>query len=299
MTDTASTEKISPLRLRMLEDMRLRQLGRACQTNYVRAVKKFAAFLGRSPATATAEDIRRFQLHQSETGVQPPTFNGTVSALRFLFTVTMNRPDLSRHLTIVRAPRKLPAVMSPAEVGRLIECAPGPGLKYQALFSVTYGAGLRVSEAVSLKLCDIDSTRQTIRIEQGKGRRDRYAMLSPYMLELLRGYWCEARPQAWLFSGQNPVNHLTARQFTRAFQAAAAGAGIGKKVSPHTLRHSFATHLLEQNTDIRVIQVLLGHAKLETTALYAQVANRTLRDVVSPLEHIANKKKQTKKKRSG
>ncbi len=168
---------------------------------------------------------------------------------------------------------------------------------------MTYGAGLRVSEAVSLKLSDIDGTRQTIRIEQGKGRRDRYAMLSPYMLQLLRAYWCEARPQAWLFSGQNPVNHLTARQFTRAFQAAAAGAGIDKKVSPHTLRHSFATHLLEQNTDIRVIQVLLGHAKLETTALYAQVATRTLRDVVSPLEHIANKKKtntkKAKKKRSG
>jgi site-specific recombinase XerD len=183
----------------MLEDMRLRQLGRACQTNYVRAVKKFAAFLGRSPETATAEDIRRFQLHQSETGVQPPTFNATVSALRFLFTVTLDRPELARHLTTVRAPRRLPVVLSPEQVGRLIACAPGPGLKYKALFSVTYGAGLRVSEAVSLKLCDIDGPRQTIRIEQGKGRRDRYAMLSPHMLELLRAYWCEARPQAWLF----------------------------------------------------------------------------------------------------
>jgi len=298
MTDTLTPEKISPLRVRMLEDMRLRQLGRACQMNYVRAVKKFAAFLGRSPETATAEDVRRFQLHQSETGVQPPTFNGTVSALRFLFTTTMDRPDLARHLQIVRAPRKLPVVMSPEEVGRLIECAPGPGLKYQALFSVTYGAGLRVSEAVSLKLSDIDGDRKSIRIEQGKGRRDRYAMLSPSMLELLRAYWCEARPQAWLFDGQNPVNHLTARQFSRVFHMAAAAAQIDKKISPHTLRHSFATHLLEQNTDIRIIQVLLGHAKLETTALYAQVANRTLRDVVSPLEHIAGKTK-AKKKRSG
>ncbi len=298
MTQTISQEPMSPLRVRMLEDMRLRQLGRACQTNYVRAVKKFAAFLGRSPETATAEDIRRFQLHQSETGVQPPTFNATVSALRFLFTVTLDQPELARHLTTVRAPRKLPVVLSPEEVGRLIECAPGPGLKYKALFSVTYGAGLRVSEAVSLKLCDIDGTRQTIRIEQGKGRRDRYAMLSPHMLELLRAYWCEARPQAWLFPGQNPVNHLTARQFTRAFHMAAAASQIDKRVSPHTLRHSFATHLLEQNTDIRVIQVLLGHAKLETTALYAQVATRTLRDVVSPLEHIADTNK-ARKKRSG
>lgn len=168
MTDTPTQEKISPLRLRMLEDMRLRQLGPACQANYVRAVKKFAAFLGRSPETETAEDIRRFQLHQSESGVQPPTFNATVSALRFLFITTLGRPDLARHLTIVRAPRKLPVVMSPEEVGRLIDCAPGPGPKYKALFSVTYGAGLRVSEAVSLKLCDIEGTRKTIRIEQGK-----------------------------------------------------------------------------------------------------------------------------------
>lgn len=238
MTQTISQEPMSPLRVRMLEDMRLRQLGRACQNNYVRAVKKFAAFLGRSPETATAEDIRRFQLHQSETGVQPPTFNATVSALRFLFTVTLDRPELARHLTTVRAPRRLPVVLSPEEVGRLIACAPGPGLKYKALFSVTYGAGLRVSEAVSLKLCDIDGTRQTIRIEQGKGRRDRYAMLSPHMLELLRAYWCEARPQAWLFPGQNPVNHLTARQFTRAFHMAAAASQIDKRVSPHTLRHA-------------------------------------------------------------
>ena len=287
MTQTISQEPMSPLRARMLEDMRLRQLGRACQINYVRAVKKFAAFLGHSPETATAEDIRRFQLHQSETGVQPPTFNATVSGLRFLFNVTMNRPDLARHLSLVKAPRKLPVVLSPAEVARLIESAPGPGLKYKTLFSVTYGAGLRISEAVSLKLCDIDGHQKTLRIEQGKGRRDRYAMLSPQMLDLLRAYWREMRPQAWLFPGQNPVNPLTARQFTRAFQTAVACAEIDKKVSPHTLRHSFATHLLDQGTDIRVIQVLLGHAKLETTALYAQVAGRTLRDAVSPFEHIA------------
>ncbi len=287
MTQIHPQEPMSPLRARMLEDMRLRQLGRACQTNYVRGVKKFATFLGHSPETATAEDIRRFQLHQSETGVQPPTFNATVSALRFLFTVTLERPDLARRLTLVRAPKKLPVVMSPEEVTRLIECAPGPGLKYQTLFSITYGAGLRISEAVSLKLSDIDGDRKTLRIEQGKGRRDRYAMLSDSMLELMRDYWREARSRAWLFCGQNPVNPLTARQFSRAFQAAAASAEISKKVSPHTLRHSFATHLLDQGTDIRVIQVLLGHAKLETTALYAQVAGRTLRDAVSPFERIA------------
>lgn len=155
-----------------------------------------------------------------------------------------------------------------------------------------------MSEAVSLKLSDINGDRKAIRIEQGKGRRDRYALLSPVMWDLLRAYWYEARPQTWLFEGQNPVNHLTACQFSWVFHMAAETAQIDKKVSPHTLRHSLATHLLEQNTDIRVIQVLLGRAKLETTALYAQVATRTLRDVESPLERIAGKKK-TKKNRAG
>jgi len=279
------TEKaISPLRQRMLEDMTVRNFVEKTRNDYIRHVKTFTAFLGRSPDTAMPEDLRRFQLHQTETGVRPPTINGSVAGLRFFFTVTLDRPDMGRHLTFVHEPRKVPAVMSPEEVVRFLEAAPGP--KYKAALSAAYAAGLRVSEVVALKVCDVDSQRMLLRIEQGKGRKDRHAMLSPQLLELLRDWYRIARPQVWLFPGQNPVNHLTTRQFTRVFHAAAAAAEIKKRVSPHTLRHSFATHLLESNIDIRVIQVLLGHAKLDTTALYTRVATNTIRAVMSPLDRL-------------
>ena len=182
-------------------------------------------------------------------------------------------------------PRKAPVVLSREEVARLLEAA--PGLKYKAALSVAYGAGLRVSEFANLKVSDIDSKRMTLRVEQGKGQRDRYVMLSPQVLELLREWWHAARPPVWLFPGQNPINPVTARQLNRAVTAAKNLAGISKRVSPHTLRHSFATHLLEQGADIRVIQVLLGHAKLETTALYTRVAVSTIRDVESPLDRLS------------
>jgi integrase/recombinase XerD len=175
-------------------------------------------------------------------------------------------------------------VLSQEEVARLLEAA--PGLKYKAALSVAYGAGLRVSEVANLKVSDIDSGRMMLRVEQGKGQRDRYVMLSPQLLELLREWWRAARPPVWLFPGQNPINPITPRQLNRAVTAAKDLAGISKRVSPHTLRHSFATHLLEQGVDIRVIQVLLGHAKLETTALYTRVAVNTVRDIKSPLERL-------------
>jgi site-specific recombinase XerD len=190
-------------------------------------------------------------------------------------------------LPFVRKPRKLPVVLSPEEVERMLEAA--PGLKYKAALSVAYGAGLRLSEIISLKISDIDSARMVIRVEQGKGNKDRYVMLSPHLLGLLRIWWKAAKPQGWLFPGQNPINPLSARQLNRACHAAARMAEIDKPVTPHTLRHSFATHLLEQNVDIRVIQVLLGHAKLETTALYTQVATKTMREVTSPLERLTVK----------
>jgi site-specific recombinase XerD len=271
----------------MLDDMAMRGLREETQRDYIRFVRSFAAFLGRSPDTATAEDVRRFQIHQAETGVQPPTVNGSVSALRFLFTVTLDRPDLSRRLVLVRQPRKLPAVLSVEEVGRLLEAAPGP--KHKAALGTAYGAGLRVSEVVALKVGDIDSTRMLIRVEQGK---DRNAMLSPQLLALLRQWWREGKrrgvmlPEGWLFPGRNCLEPLSTRQLNRAVHEAAEAAGIKKRVSPHTLRHSFATHLLEQDVDIRVIQVLLGHSKLDTTALYARVATKTIRAVTSPLEHL-------------
>src|ERR1700754_1947972 len=281
----------SSLRERMIEDMNVRGFTEDTRRDYIRCVKRFAAFIGRSPDTATAEDLRRFQVHQTQTGMQPPGINSAVSALRFFFTVTLDRPDLSRRLAVVHQPRKLPLVLSVEEVARLLEAAPGP--KYKAALGTAYGAGLRVSEVVALKTTDIDSTRMLIRVEQGKGRKDRHAMLSPQLLELLRTWWREGRrrgvmlPQGWLFPGRNSLEPISTRQINRAVHEAAEAAGIKKRVSPHTLRHSFATHLLEQDVDIRVIQVLLGHSKLDTTALYARVATKTIRSVTSPLEHLA------------
>ncbi len=285
MTDA----RISPLRQRMIDDMTIRKMASKTQVAYIRAVKNLTVFLGRSPDTASSEDLRRFQLHLASSGVSAPTQNATVTALRFFFAVTLGRRGATDHLPFVREPRRLPVILSPAEVARLLDAA--PGLKYKAALSVAYGAGLRAAEVVSLKISDIDSTRMVIRVEQGKGGKDRYVMLSPPLLDLLRAWWREARPRGWLFPGQNPVNPLTTRQLNRACHAAAEAAGIDKRVSLHTLRHSFATHLLEHKVDIRVIQVLLGHKKLDTTALYSQVATRTIRDVKSPLEHLALKTK--------
>jgi integrase/recombinase XerD len=277
-------QAISPLRRRMIEDMSIRKFAAKTQHDYVQRVKDFATFLGRSAATAEAEDVRRFRLHLTASGAGTPKINATVAALRFFFKVTLDRLDLVKHLSFIHEPRKVPVVLSPEEVARFLEAA--PGLKYKAALSVAYGAGLRVSEVVSLKVSDIDSKRMMLRVEQGKGRKDRHAMLSPVLLELLRDWYRIARPQGWLFPGQNPVNPMTTRQLTRACHAAAQMAEIAKRVSPHTLRHSFATHLLEQNIDIRVIQVLLGHAKLETTALYTRVATNTIREVMSPLDRL-------------
>jgi site-specific recombinase XerD len=288
MTD----EAISPLRRRMIEDMTIRKLAPKTQQGYIRTIKDFTVFLGRSPDSASLEDIRRFQLHLAQSGAQPPILNHTVSALRFFFRVTLKRHDIVEHTTFIRAPRKLPVVLSPEEVARLLNAA--PGLKYKAALSVAYGAGLRAAEVVSLKVCDIDSKRMIIRVEQGKGRKDRNVMLSPSLLELLRTWWRTARPQGWLFPGRNPVQPMTPRQLNRACHAAAEAAGIERNVSLHTLRHSFATHLLEQNIDIRVIQVLLGHAKIDSTALYTRVATKTIQQVMSPLEHIALKLKEVR-----
>jgi integrase/recombinase XerD len=279
-----TNKTISPLRQRMIEDMTVRRFTAKTQSDYIRSVRNLAVFLGRSPDTATVEDLRLFQLHLTETHIRPPTINGTVSALRFFFTVTLDRADVAKSLTFVAEPRKIPVILSLEEVARFLEAAPGP--KYKAALGAAYGAGLRVSEVASLKVSDIDSKRMLLRIEQGKGRKDRYAMLSPVLLELLRDWWRIARPTAWLFTGQDPLQPISTRQLNRACHAAAHMAEITKRVSPHTLRHSFATHLLEQNTDIRVIQVLLGHSKLETTALYTRIATNTIRAVMSPLERL-------------
>src|SRR5215207_5368645 len=291
MTSDRSPQPISPLRARMIEDMSVRGFKEDTRRDYVRHVRAFAAFIGRSPDTATAEELRLFQLHQTQSGLQPPSINSAVSALRFFFTVTLDRPDLVRRLTVVPYPRRIPTVLSVEEV-MLLRAASAP--KYKAAFATAYGAGLRVSEVVALKVGDIDSERMLLRVELGKGGKDRHAMLSPQLLELLRAWWREGRrrslllPAGWLFPGRNPVEPLSARQLCRVVRAAAQASGITKRVSPHTLRHSFATHLLEQGVDIRVIQTLLGHAKLDTTALYTRVANTTIRAVTSPLDRLAS-----------
>jgi integrase/recombinase XerD len=278
------------LRERFVADMTVRGFTDKTRKDYIRTVTGFAAFLERSPSTATAEDIRRFQIQQSERGMNAPAMNSAVAALRFLFNHTVDRPDLARKLIRLRYPRKLPVVLSPDEAARLI--AATTCLKHRAALSVAYGAGLRVAEVASLKVGDIDSKRMLIVVERGKGGRSRHALLSPDLLALLRAWWQEGRrqgvmrPAGCLFPGQDPAKPITTRQLSRVVEAAAIAAGLTKNVSPHTLRHSFATHLLEDGVDIRVIQVLLGHAKLDNTALYTRVATRVIRTVISPLDRI-------------
>ena len=286
----SSPRAITPLRQRMLDDMRMRKLCDKTQTGYIRAVRQLAAFLERSPDTATVEDLRRFQLHLVDRGTSPITLNATITGLKFFFDVTLDRGELLAKMQPVRVPHTLPVVLSREEVARLIAAA--PNLKSQTALSIAYGAGLRASEVIALKVGDIDSQRMILRVEQGKGRKDRYAMLAPVLLERLRAWWRVGHaqgkilPGGWLFPGMNPIESLTTRQLNRAIHAAADAARIDKRVSMHTLRHSFATHLLEQKVDIRVIQVLLGHKKLETTSLYTHVATDLLREVISPLERL-------------
>ncbi|AEE25301.1 tyrosine-type recombinase/integrase [Paraglaciecola chathamensis] len=282
------TENTSPLRQRMIEDMTMRRLSPKTQIGYIRGVKKLAAYLKRSPEDATAEELRQFQLALAEQGASNITINATLSGLKFLFHKTLNLLDVMLKVSTVPVPRKLPTVLSKEEVKQLIDAT--HTIKYKAAFSVAYGAGLRIGEVVALKVTDIDSSRMLLRIEQGKGKKDRMAML----LTTLCQWYKHAKAHhlmlngGWLFPGQNPLNPIGTRQLSRAWKSACIDAGLTKKVSMHTLRHSFAMHLLEDKVDIRVIQTLLGHSKLETTALYAQVASKLLQEVVSPLDTLAS-----------
>jgi len=290
MNESLPTATISPLRQRLIDDMNMRRFSRETQRNYIRDVGRFATFLGRSPATATADDVRQFQIEQRDAGVPTPTMNSIVSALRFFFTYTIDRPDLARKLIRVAHPRNLPVVLSRDEVARLLNAT--TCLKHQAALSVAYGSGLRVAEVAALKVSDIDSERMLLRVERGKGGRYRNAMLPADLLTLLREWWKVGRQQGvmhaegWLFPGQHAMKPISTRQLYRVVVDAAQAADIAKRVGPHTLRHSFATHLLEDGVDIRVIQVLLGHCRLNTTALYTKVATRTVRAVISPLDKL-------------
>jgi len=296
-----STEiKLSPLRQRMIEDMTMRKFTPDTQRDYIRAVKKLSEYLGKSPDKATREDLRLFQLHLAEKGTSNATINCIITGLRFFFKTTLDSYKTIEKINNVPVPRKLPVVLTVEEVSHLINVATP---KYQAAFAVAYGAGLRISEVVSLKISDIDSHKMMIHVQQGKGRKDRFALLSPALLDKLRNWWKYASSNhmilrdGWLFPGQNPINHMSERTLARVCSAAANKANLNKTVTMHLLRHSFATHLLEKKVDIRIIQVLLGHAKLSTTALYTQVATNLLREVISPIESLVPLKPKKTKKR--
>jgi integrase/recombinase XerD len=299
-----TTDAISPLRQRMIEDMNARELGTHTQRSHIYSCKRFAAFLRRSPDTATAEDIRRFQLHLSQTGVSICNRNRIMTGLRFLFRVTLRRLDLAAEIYHIREPQKIPLVMSPDETRRLLAVA--DNLEIRTLLSLGYGCGLRASEVVRLKVKHIDSAQRIIRVEQSKGRKDRNVMLSPETLDLLRQWW-KARSsrhdgttplqERWLFPGRKPGKPMTTRQLSRLFHETTEAAGIKKNVTLHALRHSFATHLLERGTDIRIIQALLGHDKLDTTARYTRVATGMIADIESPLDRLSQPRKKPNKNR--
>jgi site-specific recombinase XerD len=299
-----NTESVTPLRQRMIEDMNARKLCAGTQRGHIRSCKRFAAFFKRSPDMATAEDIRRFQLHLSETGASICNRNRIMTGLRFLFRVTLRRLDLAAEIYHIREPQKIPLVMSQDETRRLLAVA--TSLKVRVLLSLAYGCGLRAGEIVRLKVKHIDRAQNIIRIEQSKGRKDRNVMLSAEMLDLLRQWWKARRPgydsttpvaERWLFPGRRPGKPMTTRQLNRLFHEAADAAGIKKGVTLHALRHSFATHLLEHGTDIRKIQALLGHDKLDTTARYTRVATGMIAGIESPLDLLSRPRKKPKKSR--
>ena len=299
------TMTISPLRQRMIEDMNARKLGPHSQRSHIHSCKRFAAFLKRSPDTATADDVRRFQLHLAESGLSICNRNRIMTGLRFLLRVTLRRLDLAAEIYHIKEPQKIPLVMSPDETKRLLAMA--SSLKVRVLLSLAYGCGLRAGEVVRLRASNIDSAQSIIRVEQAKGRKDRNVMLSPEMHDLLRQWW-KVRPsrhdtgipvqERWLFpSRKNRGQPMTTRQLSRLFHAATEAAGIKKSVTLHALRHSFATHLLERGRDIRVIQALLGHEKLDTTARYTRVATGMIASIESPLDLLSEPRKKPRRSR--
>ena len=276
------TRTITPLRRRMLDDMRLRNMAAGTCRSYVRSVADFSAFHGRSPDQLTPEDVRDYQLHLVARGLKAASICPIMSALRFLYAVTLDRPEQAARIPQPRKADPLPAILSPDEVARLLGAVADPWMR--ALLTTVYAAGLRVSEAVGLQVTDIDSRRMTVRVREGKGARDRYVMLSPQLLAILRAHWRRTRSRPWLFPGPDPTRPITARTVQRACREAVEAAGLDKSVTVHTLRYCFATHLLEQGVDIRVIQGLLGHRHIASTTRYARVALSTIGQVQSPLE---------------
>lgn len=281
---TEATVAVSPLRRRMIDDMSLRNLSPATQRSYLHAVTKFSRYFGRSPERLGLEDVRTFQVHLVSQGISWGSLNQIVCALRFFYGITLDRGEIPERIVYARMPRKLPTILSADEVVRFLEAV--PSLKARAALTTAYAAGLRASEVASLRTCNIESDRMLIQIRHGKGARDRTVMLSPQLLEILRTYWRLARPQDWLFPGRTPDKPIDVSVLFAACRSATKAAGLTKRVSVHSLRHSFATHLLESGVDIRIIQVLLGHRNLSTTALYTQVATSTIAATQSPLDRL-------------
>ncbi len=282
---------ISPLQARMIEDMTARKLSPKTQTAHIRSCRRFAAWLGHSPQTATADDVRGFQAELAGCDISNSTRNTIMTGVKFLFRVTLRRHDLAAEIYHLREPQKIPPIMSQDEVARLL--ANTPSIKARAMLSLAYGCGLRPGEVIRLKVGDIDSDRGIIRIVQSKGDKDRQVKLPVAVLEALRRYWPERstkydagfRPeQRYLFPGRQPYEPLTARQQNRLFHQAAVAAGISKPVTVRSLRHAFATHLLDAGVDVRVIQALLGHTKLTTTARYTRVATALITAIESPID---------------
>ena len=279
--------QISPLRRRMIEDMTVRNLAPATQQSYLYAVAKFSRHFGCSPARLGLEHVRAYQVHLAAQKRSWSHINQASCALRFFYGVTLGRSEVLAGIVSAREPQKLPVVLSADEIVQFLEAV--PGLRNRAALTTAYGAGLRVGEVSRLKVTDIDSGRKVIRIEQGKGGKDRYVMLSAQLLQILRAYWRLARPARWLFPGRELDHPVSVATLQEACRVATRAAELSKPVTVHTLRHSFATHLLEAGTDIRIIQVLLGHARLATTARYAQVATRMLAGTPSPLDRLSLK----------
>ncbi len=277
-------KQMTPLRRRMIDDMTVRNLSPSTQRSYVYAVAKFSRYFRRSPDLLGSEEIRAYQLHLVEQGRSWTHINQVSCALRFFFGVTLGRQETVGHIVSGKEPRKLPFVLSPEEIARFLQAV--PGLRNRVAMITAYAAGLRVSEVARLKVSDIDSQRMVLRIEQGKGRKDRYVMLSAQLLAILRSYWKQATPACWLFPGRDGTEPVDTETLHAACRAAVRDSGLAKPVSVHTLRHSFATHLLEAGTDIRIIQVLLGHARLSTTAIYTRVATNVIAGIVSPFDRL-------------
>ncbi len=277
--------EMSPLRRRMTEDMTIRNLSPATQRSYIHAVSRFSLYFGHSPDRLGLEEVRAYQVHLASKGVAWGSLNQVVCALRFFYGVTLGEATSPERIAYAREPLKLPTVLSADEVVRFLEAV--SSLKARVALTTAYAAGLRVSEVAALKVRDIDSRRMVMRIEHGKGGKERHALLSQTLLGILRAYWRLARPPLYLFPGRTPDKPVEANVLYAACRTAAAAAGLDKRVSVHVLRHSFATHLLEQGVDIRVIQVLLGHENLSTTARYTRVSTEVMAGTASPLDKLS------------